>query len=112
MPPVLRSDAPQDSEDNKQAACEKAVISCFPDICPDYLETAVAEHQGDPEQLINYILEKQDQGTPYPKRPTTLKRKRSEEPQDSEEAIQKQFENADLVHQRGNVYFHEYTTAA
>jgi len=112
MLPAPGSDAPQDSEDDKQTACENAVINCFPDICPDYLKTAVAEHQGDPEQLINHILEKVDEGTPYPKRLNTLKRKRSEEPQDSEKAIQKKFENADPVHQRGNVYFHEYTAAA
>ncbi|KAK3986544.1 hypothetical protein QBC44DRAFT_139124 [Cladorrhinum sp. PSN332] len=113
MSPQLRSDAQQQISEENKAACEEAVIACFPDICRDYVKIAALEHNWNAEQLINHILEKQENGNSYPKRISTLKRKRTEEVEDNEEAIRRKFDNVNPVnHPRGSEYYARYTATA
>lgn len=52
-------------------------LSLFPDIDPDHLAQVAREQSSNSEAIIAAILDKQEQGQPYPRRTGPLKRKRS-----------------------------------
>jgi E3 ubiquitin-protein ligase RNF216 len=115
MCPVLRSDSSPGARDEGPSRLEEAVLSCFPDICPDYLETQAAQHEWDSERLIVHILDEQEKGKQYPKRPSLLKRKRQpqEEEQNDEEELRRKFEKGDpRLASKGRDYVKSYTKAA
>ena len=63
--------------DEPVGTCRRAVLALFPDICPDYLDSAMAENEYDHETLIMDILDQTERGNPYPRRQRpNLKRKR------------------------------------
>lgn len=59
-------------------ACQLAVLSCFPDMCPEYLTKVAASFNWDSEQIITSILDQQEKGRPYPTQQNTSKRKRAD----------------------------------
>lgn len=60
-----------------KSACREAVLSIFPDICPDHLEALAIQKGYDHEALITDILDQIERGKPVPKRQrVSLKRKR------------------------------------
>ncbi len=62
---------------NDGRACLEHVTALFPDICPDYLALTAEQEDHDPQRTITHILDMQESGAPYPKRPRpVLKRKR------------------------------------
>ena len=70
--------------------CVAAVMSMFPDICPDYLEKLADDLWHDVPAVSAHIVDQAENGRLYPKRPNR-KRKRSEsEVMDpTEEALKK-----------------------
>ncbi|KAK3352701.1 hypothetical protein B0T25DRAFT_454088 [Lasiosphaeria hispida] len=68
-----------------RAACQQAVMSFFPDICPQHFAKVAADFQWCPEQIITHVLDQQEQGIAYPKRGSVLKRKRPDTEVDGEE---------------------------
>lgn len=116
MSPVLRSASDPGGRDERPSRLEEAVLSCFPDICPDYLKSQAAEHEWDSERLIVHILDEQDKGKQYPKRLTLLKRKRQlqeEEEQNDEEEMRRKFEKGDpRLASKDRDYVKSYTKAA
>ncbi|KAK0702032.1 hypothetical protein B0T26DRAFT_744932 [Lasiosphaeria miniovina] len=62
-----------------QLECESAVLSCFPDMCPDHLKELAAQYQWEHAQLITAVLDSMERGISYPKRAKLLKRKRNVE---------------------------------
>ncbi|KAI1104063.1 hypothetical protein F4804DRAFT_332629 [Jackrogersella minutella] len=62
-------------------SCRNAVISVFPDICPQYLEKLASEHDHNSNVIINTILGLQENGGSYPVKPrdNPLKRKREDD---------------------------------
>ncbi|KAK3324056.1 ring finger protein [Cercophora scortea] len=74
----------------------EAVLSCFPDICLDYLEKAAAEPRWSNEHFISYLLDQQEKGKPYPTHTKSLKRKREARTEsdgaDENVELQKKFE--------------------
>ncbi len=92
LPPCKPSslvDIMKDDGHDPREACREAVLCLFPDICPDYLEKIGLQHKWNHEVLITYILDVAEKGSSYPKRPRTLKRKRSDESNDDEEPVEK-----------------------
>jgi E3 ubiquitin-protein ligase RNF216 len=115
MSPLFRSDSGLGARDERPSKWEEAVLSCFPDICPDYLETQAAQHEWDSERLIVHILDEQEKGKQYPKRPSLLKRKRQlrEEEQNDEEEMRRKFEKGDpRLASKDRDYVKSYTKAA
>ncbi|KAK3294290.1 uncharacterized protein B0H64DRAFT_183856 [Chaetomium fimeti] len=113
MPAVLRSSLGPGPEIDGKVKCEKDVLSCFPDICPDYLRSQAAEHQWDSQGLITRLLDDLEKDQPYPKRPTVLKRKRPEKiEKDSEEEMRWGFEEDPRLASKGQEYFKLYTKKA
>lgn len=77
-----------------QLECENAVLSCFPDMCPDHLNELAAQYQWGHAQLITAVLDSLEKGISYPKRAKSLKRKRDvEEKKDDSGDAEKRFEN-------------------
>jgi TRIAD3 protein (E3 ubiquitin-protein ligase RNF216) len=72
-----------DHAGESQAACEEAIRAVFPDICPEYLSSVAQENGCSSELAIAHILDRQDDGKPYPKRPK-INLKRTREPDDGE----------------------------
>lgn len=62
-------------EENVKNACTVAVLSLFPDICPEYLQETSESLAYDYESVVSHILDKIDDGPSYPRR-SGLKRKR------------------------------------
>ncbi|KAK4188710.1 hypothetical protein QBC35DRAFT_495365 [Podospora australis] len=92
MPPQLRSETRQCPQQDGAKTSEEVVLGCFPDICPDYLSETLSQHAGIAEQVISHILDQQDNGKAYPKRPRpSLKRKREPSEEGEEELLRKQF---------------------
>lgn len=117
MPPVLRSDSGSGAHDGVLSTWETAVLNCFPDICPDYLNTQGPEHACDPQRIITHLLDEQEQGRSYPKRSNSLKRKRpkdeEENEENEEEELRRRFENADpRLASKGRDYVKLYTKTA
>lgn len=116
MSPVLRSDMDLGALDEGPSSLEEAVLSCFPDICPDYLTSQAAKHEWNSQSLIMHILDEQEKGKPYPKRPSLLKRKRQlqeEEEQNGEEEMRRKFEKGDpRLASKDRDYVKSYTKAA
>ncbi|KAL2132450.1 hypothetical protein VTI74DRAFT_3787 [Chaetomium olivicolor] len=95
MPPVLRSDLGSGST-GELSECEKDVLDCFPDICPEHLKKLASIHGGDSQRIIHLLLDELDMNRPYPKRQRLLKRKRpQEEPEDEEAEMRRKFEKGD-----------------
>ncbi|KAH6957621.1 hypothetical protein BKA56DRAFT_703549 [Ilyonectria sp. MPI-CAGE-AT-0026] len=67
-----------------QDGCIQAVTALFPDICLAYLATVAAPLLYDPDAVINHIIDLNDKGTSYTRRPlpNTLKRKRADDDED------------------------------
>lgn len=114
MPPVLRSESRPGSEPEGPSKCEETVLSCFPDICRDFLRKTAIGHEWDSQRLITHLLDEQEKGRSYPRRPTPLKRKRPEQEDESEEeTLRRKFEKAGSVPAaKGRDYFKVYTQAA
>ncbi|KAL2018220.1 hypothetical protein VTK56DRAFT_1127 [Thermocarpiscus australiensis] len=115
MAPVLRSQAQPSSEDVKRSKCREDILGIFPDICPKYLEAAAAENEWDSQRLIDHLLDEQEKGRSYPKRPKSLKRKSDQKEDDrkddEEEELRRKFLKAEPI-RGGREYFRSYVTAA
>lgn len=111
---MLRSGSNPDARDEGLLRCEEAVLSCFPDICLNYVKSEAVKHDWDPQRLIIHILDEQDKGEPYPKRPRPLKRKRQQEQEKSdEEEMRKKLEKEDArLAEKGSGYVRTYARAA
>ena len=57
-----------------KTACTLALLSLFPEICPDFLQKTSEHLQYDYESIASHLLDQIDDGKPYPQR--SLKRKR------------------------------------
>jgi TRIAD3 protein (E3 ubiquitin-protein ligase RNF216) len=114
MSPVLRSDAALSGSQNEALSrCEQAVLSCFPDICREYLKTEAAKHGWDSQRVISHILDEQETGRPTPKQPNPLKRKRPEKDEEGVDEARKRFERADpRLARKGREYVRLHTKAA
>ncbi|KAI1502393.1 hypothetical protein F5X99DRAFT_417918 [Biscogniauxia marginata] len=73
-------------------ACKDHVLLVFPDISPTYLEDIAVEHQYQSDAIISAILDRQEEGNPYPTQPreNPLKRKHpcSDDEQDDDQEEQ------------------------
>ena len=112
--PVLRSESEPAARDERLSRCEAAVMSCFPDICPEFLKSQAPNHEWDPERLTIHLLDEQEKGSSYPKRSNLLKRKRPEKDeeskQDAEDEMRKKLEQGDPRHaSKGRAYVKLYT---
>lgn len=116
MPPALPSRPAPAAQDEELSRCEEAVLSCFPDICPDFLKTQAADHDWDPQRLTTHLLDEQEKGKSYPKRPGLLKRKRPERDEGKEEKeddLRNQFEEGDpRLASKDRAYVNAYTRTA
>jgi hypothetical protein len=95
LPPVPQPyPAPpvQDMNENPQSPvetrddCIATVMVIFPDICGDYVSDLLDKVSHSSDQLIAYILDKTEKGTPYPKskdKQKSLKRKREVDPDEA-----------------------------
>lgn len=111
MPPALRSESRDGPKAGNPESCWEAVLSCFPDICPDYVMPLAAEYQWDSARLVSYILDEQENGRPYPKKQKPAKRKRPDE--DDGERRKKGFETQTSAHVgKTREYVRSYTRAA
>ncbi|KAL8298233.1 hypothetical protein RB597_006878 [Gaeumannomyces tritici] len=80
-----------------QETCADAVISVFPDICPNYLDSITKEKDFNSEVVISHILDQLDDGKSYPRRAkANLKRKREPPSDETDDAAQlsKRFSSA------------------
>jgi E3 ubiquitin-protein ligase RNF216 len=114
---VLRSDSEPVAQDGVLPKWETAVLNCFPDICPDFLKTHGPDHAWDPQRIITHLLDEQEKGHSYPKRPNQRKRKRptedEEKGEDEEEEMRRKFEKADpRLASKGRDYVKRYTKTA
>ncbi|KAK4248301.1 hypothetical protein C7999DRAFT_40445 [Corynascus novoguineensis] len=117
LPPMshlLQSSSEPGLQQDKLTECEEAVLSCFPDICPEYLKSQVARHAWDAQAFITELLDNSEKGQPYPKRSNLLKRKRQEvNIKDEEEELRKKFEDADpRLARKGPAYVSLYLKTA
>lgn len=114
MSPAPQATSGPGSEKGGISRCEEIVLGCFPDICPDYLRSQAAKHEGDSHSLITEILDNLEKGQPYPKRSNPRKRKREEEDdgEDEEEKLRKKFDGADLRLTSGPAYASLYLKTA
>ncbi|KAK4237352.1 hypothetical protein C8A03DRAFT_44770 [Achaetomium macrosporum] len=98
--------------DGGLSKCEEAILSCFPDICLDYLRSEAARYEWDSERLMDHILDQQEKGFPYP-RANILKRKRPEKDEQDEHAeMRRKVEIGDPRHaNKGFDYVKHYTNA-
>jgi TRIAD3 protein (E3 ubiquitin-protein ligase RNF216) len=96
------------------SGCEAAVLSCFPDICPDFLRTQAANHEWDPQRITTYLLDEQEEGRSYPKRAGLLKRKRPEKEEEKaqDEDDQQFIEGDPRLGSKDRAYVKVYTKAA
>lgn len=85
QPPQLeRVNSVQESLDN----CLVSLLNLFPGICSDYVTKIYETVSKSSNRLVEYILDKVEKGTPYPKNKSkTLKRKRELDP--DEELVKK-----------------------
>jgi TRIAD3 protein (E3 ubiquitin-protein ligase RNF216) len=69
-----------------QDACFEEVTAVFPDICFNYLQSIAKGLEFISQDVINHILDLEDSGQTYTKRPkqTSKKRKREADDQDDE----------------------------
>jgi len=113
--PALRSGAGPGAQNEGLSKCEEAVSGCFPDICPDYLQSQAAKHGWDAQALITHLLDELEKGQSYPKRPNLLKRKRlpEKEEEGEEEEMRRKFEDGDpRLASKGPEYVNLYIKAA
>lgn len=88
------------SEADIKNECRQAVLSIFPDICPEYLEDLAIQYAYDHEALISAILDQFEGGKPVPKR-VSLKRKReSEDVGDRLCDLRKKYDNSEWREQK------------
>lgn len=68
-------------------ACSRHVVVIFPAICPQFLEKLASDLAFDPNVVINCIVDQEEKGSPYPRKPppSALKRKRSTLDDEAEE---------------------------
>ncbi|KFY16531.1 hypothetical protein V492_01267 [Pseudogymnoascus sp. VKM F-4246] len=85
----INLDSPPNEMDNK-ARCLEGVTEIFPDICREYIGQLYSELDGRKTvtALAELVLEKEENGKPYPKI-NQLKRKRPVETDDEEETMRK-----------------------
>ncbi|KAK8080527.1 hypothetical protein PG997_008345 [Apiospora hydei] len=62
----------------QKQTCLAHVLSVFEDICPTHLAGLAEVHNHNAEYIVALIVDQQENGTPYPKRENTKKRKRAE----------------------------------
>lgn len=62
----------------QKQTCLSHVLSVFEDICPIHLAGLAEVHNHNAEVIVALIVDQQENGTPYPKRENTKKRKRGE----------------------------------
>lgn len=64
---------------HSQGACIRDVVALFPDICPRYLSEVAAPLDFEPARVVEKLLDDQDKGIVYTKKPlrSSLKRKRN-----------------------------------
>ncbi|KAK7956225.1 uncharacterized protein PG986_005447 [Apiospora aurea] len=62
----------------QKQTCLTHVLSVFDDICPTHLAGLAEVHNHNSEYIVALIVDQQENGTPYPKRENTKKRKRAE----------------------------------
>ncbi|KAK7958339.1 ring finger domain-containing protein [Apiospora saccharicola] len=60
----------------QKQTCQSHVLSVFEDICPTHLAGLAEVHNHNAEVIVALIVDQQENGTPYPKRENTKKRKR------------------------------------
>ena len=73
-------------------ACQDAVLNCFPDMCPEYLMRIATQLEWDHEEVIIHVLDRQENGSPYPTRTKPSKRKRPDGDEQNTEGQRKDFE--------------------
>lgn len=76
-----------EDEEEEELACREAVLTVFPDICPDHLAELNPQYAFDPDDVIMGILDRLERGERYPTRPhdNPLKRKREDDGDASDE---------------------------
>ncbi|KAK0715514.1 hypothetical protein B0H67DRAFT_242131 [Lasiosphaeris hirsuta] len=107
-PPKAPLASPTEKEREEQEAFQRHVLTFFPDICPQHLVKVATDFQWSPEQTITHILEQQDNGFPYPKRASALKRKRPVTEVDGDD---KYFDHLKHPAGRDAVFIKTYTRA-
>ncbi|CAK7222439.1 hypothetical protein SBRCBS47491_004864 [Sporothrix bragantina] len=83
IPPVADEDVHNDVDvarllydEDVMTSCTLALLTLFPNICPDYLRETSQSLAYDYESIVSHILDKVDEGKMYPQR-SGLKRKRN-----------------------------------
>ncbi|KAK8127626.1 hypothetical protein PG984_008734 [Apiospora sp. TS-2023a] len=107
----------------QKQTCQSHVLSVFEDICPTHLAGLAEVHNHNAEVIVALIVDQQENGTPYPKRENTKKRKRGGEQfsrgrgkdmavtlisQDYPKVPKNTIKN--LLAEHGSSVFHTYTT--
>ncbi|KAJ3530252.1 hypothetical protein NM208_g9405 [Fusarium decemcellulare] len=69
-----------------QDDCMQTVTAMFPDICLEYLNKIAEPLHFDSELVINHIIDLQESGQPYTRRPVNIKLKRKRDDEIEEEA--------------------------
>ncbi|KAK3898961.1 hypothetical protein C8A05DRAFT_18530 [Staphylotrichum tortipilum] len=82
----LGSDPAAEPHDEPDPGWEALVLTCFPDICPDFLAKLGDEHGRDPHRITTHLLDELEKDRPYPRRPPIAKRKRDEADDGGEDA--------------------------
>ena len=92
--PTRKMSEPGKIEEEVKEACREAVLSLFPDICPDFLRRICEEQSHDYERAVTHILDQSENGKSYPKRPRlSRKRKRSDDDAEESDDGAKRFDN-------------------
>jgi hypothetical protein len=89
---TIDRDPPPANEMDNKARCLEGVVNIFPDICLDYISQLYTALEGKKTvtALVELVLEREENGEPYPKL-NQLKRKRQPVESDLEEEIKRKY---------------------
>ncbi|KFX99740.1 hypothetical protein O988_03675 [Pseudogymnoascus sp. VKM F-3808] len=89
---TIDRDPPSANEMDNKARCLEGVVNIFPDICLDYISQLYTALEGKKTvtALVELVLEREENGEPYPKL-NQLKRKRQPVESDLEEEIKRKY---------------------